>query len=553
MSLIDRLPVLVDLAYEDHRSRVIATVSASRMLLLVFVNLVLQLVGLDVSPSCAEFAGSSSPSAEAASTAFFLLFSLFAALASARENSRRNIAPALLFGLVYFSVLCTLLPSCSQLTQASGGLFSSASVRVALSAVDAIFTIVTLACLGLLALEDPAAAVGRRAAAAEKSVPRLASAFAELHETSQQKTALLGAGSGASAAGGGRGSSGSRSEAWLLDVSRGIAVAPLRHHISVVLSSVFVLAIPIVVTMYGKVFAGVEADLQADETVDGQALIGSLVSVLSDVLFALTVGSWPASIVILVSSVNSYAALYKDVALILSPQPPAASDSSPSENSVGASNESMLSRVMGPSPFVRGDPAGALDVAGPIFSYDSASDYTSLFVVNVLTAFAFVSGLLSGVTFFLSSRITRSAAIYSIAALVFSALYAYLVRVAYRRWVVSGVKVLRPRLFVFLDFFLSTSAGAAAGFSAGVVRFVFGTLHVLYRMTVLSRPILPDAFAAYDSGFVAYGSMIRAALAAELAASANASAGAGVGAGGAGSGVGSEAGVGATPQPNLYV
>jgi hypothetical protein len=83
----------------------------------------------------------------------------------------------------------------------------------------------------------------------------------------------------------------------------------------------------------------------------------------------------------------------------------------------------------------------------------------------------------------------------------------------YARWVAKGNQILRPRLFVLLDFVFSCSAGIAQGFTSAITRFVLGLLFMLIQLTNITRPLVPMQFAGLDSGFVAYGSMLKAALA----------------------------------------
>jgi hypothetical protein len=57
------------------------------------------------------------------------------------------------------------------------------------------------------------------------------------------------------------------------------------------------------------------------------------------------------------------------------------------------------------------------------------------------------------------------------------------------------------------------SFGIAQGFTTALTRFVLGLLFMLVQMTNISRPLAPMQLAGLDSGFVAYGSMLKAALA----------------------------------------
>jgi len=83
----------------------------------------------------------------------------------------------------------------------------------------------------------------------------------------------------------------------------------------------------------------------------------------------------------------------------------------------------------------------------------------------------------------------------------------------YGKFVAKGTQIIRPRLFVLCDFVFGCTFGAAQGFTSAITRFILGLLFMLVQMTNISRPLVPMKFAGLDSGFVAYGSMLKAALA----------------------------------------
>jgi hypothetical protein len=78
---------------------------------------------------------------------------------------------------------------------------------------------------------------------------------------------------------------------------------------------------------------------------------------------------------------------------------------------------------------------------------------------------------------------------------------------------VRGNRVLRPRALLFADLFLSVTLGAVAGLTAGFTRFLMGVVWLVFRMTLLARPVLPRPLAGYDAGFAAYGGMLKCAWA----------------------------------------
>ncbi len=118
--------------------------------------------------------------------------------------------------------------------------------------------------------------------------------------------------------------------------------------------------------------------------------------------------------------------------------------------------------------------------------------------------------LLTTVIFVFKSSVTRIWAISILFAIAFSWLVDKLVAKCYAYCLVRDMQVLRPNAFIFVDFLLTVIYIFFIGIPKGFVRFFLGVLHILVQMTDLSRPLLP-AFASFDSGFVAYGSMLKAA------------------------------------------
>ena len=69
---------------------------------------------------------------------------------------------------------------------------------------------------------------------------------------------------------------------------------------------------------------------------------------------------------------------------------------------------------------------------------------------------------------------------------------------------------------LLMDTILTMTLGVAAGLTTGTARFAMGVVALVFRLTLLARPVLPGALATFDSGFVAYAGMTKAAWAARL-------------------------------------
>ena len=82
--------------------------------------------------------------------------------------------------------------------------------------------------------------------------------------------------------------------------------------------------------------------------------------------------------------------------------------------------------------------------------------------------------------------------------------------------VARGNRIFRPKALITLDLLLSTTLGAWSGLFSGAVRFGLGVFVLLFRMTLLSRPVVPQRVGSLDSGFAAYNGMLKASFAAEL-------------------------------------
>ena len=119
------IPVVCDLIYEDSRSPLIAAITALRALLFTYTYGVLSSSGLFVAGrTCPESLGKPNPGGEAASVIVFIGFTLLAALASSRSQSRRFVIPAFVAAsFTSFSSAPSSSPratsSCAQLRRAA--------------------------------------------------------------------------------------------------------------------------------------------------------------------------------------------------------------------------------------------------------------------------------------------------------------------------------------------------------------------------------------------------------------------------------------------------
>ena len=128
-------------------------------------------------------------------------------------------------------LLATEVSPCFALMGAGGATpVTSADgiTTVVLSTLDFVYTSATLVALVSLVLEDPRAALSREPCAADArgSTSRIRAAV----ERSRMIEAL----------------GGSAAAQWLTDVRRGMLVAPLRHHLAVILAMAFCLTVTIV-------------------------------------------------------------------------------------------------------------------------------------------------------------------------------------------------------------------------------------------------------------------------------------------------------------------
>jgi hypothetical protein len=316
---------------------------------------------------------------------------------------------------------------------------------------------------------------------------------------------------------------------------RGVYIAPLRHHLATVLASTFVIS-------FAALAGSASTLVRQYEPVIADMIYPLIAQALADAVTSVFVGALFACLSALIAVIASYAPIYDDLAaystttllnktqeeskplpindtigVTVSESPLATPLVDTNQTQQGVTQSSLkpfeavidyLTRGLG-APMKN----NALDLTGDFFSYYKASAYTTLFVMNLLTLFGLTTGLFSFVIFIMTSRITFGLAIQLVVTFISSWLYQKIAAWFYGKYVAKGTQIIRPRLFVLCDFIFACSLGAAQGFTSAITRFILGLLFMLVQMTNISRPLVPMQFAGLDSGFVAYGSMLKAALA----------------------------------------
>ena len=135
---------------------------------------------------------------------------------------------------------------------------------------------------------------------------------------------------------------------------------------------------------------------------------------------------------------------------------------------------------------------------------------------SVVTVWVLLTVLFSAIVFAFFSTALQGRTIFAVISAAGTLLVNRLSAAVFACCVARGNHIRRPRLLLALDLVYTVTLGAAAGLTAGFVRFVLGVVWLMFKMTLLSRPILPNAAAAFDSGFVAHAGMMKAAFAARL-------------------------------------
>ena len=79
--------------------------------------------------------------------------------------------------------------------------------------------------------------------------------------------------------------------------------------------------------------------------------------------------------------------------------------------------------------------------------------------------------------------------------------------------VARGYLILMPRLFTWVDLIITSTVTVFVGPATGVARVLFAVVWSLLACSNLSFPVLPGWAVAFDSGFNAYGGMLKAIFA----------------------------------------
>ncbi len=133
-----------------------------------------------------------------------------------------------------------------------------------------------------------------------------------------------------------------------------------------------------------------------------------------------------------------------------------------------------------------------------------------------MTVWVLTTIVVSLTVFFFTSSATSALAFNTIFGLIGSLIWNRISGCIYARYVAEGNIARSGYAVIMVDFILSATTGIATGLTAGIVRFFLGIAHLLFCMTMLNKPILPQQFALFDSGFVAHAGMMKAAWAWEL-------------------------------------
>lgn len=159
---------------------------------------------------------------------------------------------------------------------------------------------------------------------------------------------------------------------------------------------------------------------------------------------------------------------------------------------------------------------GTPDITSTAITFFAAFNYASLYVINIITAWALLTVLFGAILFFLFSGYFEEYALTTGLTLLLSTVYMRVLSWLLGLCVARNNSVMRPRLLLLCDLALTLTLGAAVGITVGIARFLMGVVVLVFRLTVLARPVLPSALASFDSGYVAYAGIVKSAWAARL-------------------------------------
>ena len=542
-------PVFADLVWEYSRSPFITVIICLRWLQFIYVFFLLGVVysAFDPTFTCVSYLASQSgqpdldSNTETATTAFYFLFIFSSCFAASRAHSRIWVGPALLFSFIYLGLSAgTQLPSCSTLISQNVG-DPSGIVAVILHVLDISYTLLMIIALLWLCAEDPLALIS--GVDKDGFDFRVRAFLTQNYVKSEEMT-------------------------WMTRVRFGFFVAPIRHIVASILAVAFCLTGTIIAGIVARIFREKQIDffnslvdvfndvLVAYNNVivdidkfppavqDLCVAAGAFLNIaqdgienwgypfiiaLCDALWAISVGAAIACIIVAASLSAAFAAIYDDHVAISK----AAFASSSAGTGVGGETTTALIEkepvdeseasalpLKSWARYCCGTRTQAfladgntINIGGGAFSYLHAASYTSLYLLNIFTVWGLTTVVFTIVIFYFTSNATMRSGVSTLVGFVMSLLWNRFSLFLYTRNVADRNKARDGYFLVLLDFVLSATTGVATGVTAGVVRFVLGILHLLFKMTLLNKPILPYRFATYDSGFVAHAGMMKAAWA----------------------------------------
>ena len=135
---------------------------------------------------------------------------------------------------------------------------------------------------------------------------------------------------------------------------------------------------------------------------------------------------------------------------------------------------------------------------------------------SIATVWLLLTLVFSGVAFIFIDEYMQRWAIVTVAVSSLTWLSNRLLGALLTCCVARGNTVQRPRILLLCDLVLSLTLGASAGLTTGIVRFAMGVVWLMFKMTLLARPLLPASAARYDPGFMSYGGMMKTSWAWKL-------------------------------------
>ena len=536
MASLLRFPVFVDLVWERHRSPLAAGLTVLRLLGFVYVQIISQYV--DAGRYCADFAGKPMSDAQALTLDVLQGASvLTSALAACTANSFLYVPIALVLGILYLGIAGSFeFVHCTSLMNVGTG-DANAIATISTATIDLTFTVLTV--FGLLIV----------------SYDKLISYEPKISASAAIATGVFG------------------------KVAYGMRIAPLRHHIAAALAFAFCLTATIALAIVGQQqadsviydywdpfirawnvlvdywLAAIASDPQPDFPPEWQQLINmiphfiqrgsemidtfgvAITVTILDALYSTVVGASISCVVVVISLSASYYVIGEDhaaldaffAARVQSTQRAVLNaDGETEESTASGISEELLNGDVDvseagtqrqccrrPKLFLDGN-GGTPDVSSDAFTYMSAFPYASLYAINIVTVWVLLTCLFTGIIFAFSSTLLGFRTLVAAVTAALTWIFNKFSVAIFGRCVANGNRIRRPRLLLLLDLVHTVTIGAAAGLTAGFVRFLIGVVWLMFKMTLLSRPIIPNTIASYDAGFVAHAGMMKAAFAGKL-------------------------------------